>query len=141
MPWFARPVLEPGLGHAGIRYLWEGRDLGGLRASAPDDERHCALSTPGFRAYARQMGTPGFAAAVERLILEAREAPAAFMCAERDPAECHRSLLADLLVHRGGAVEHLLGPGIARAHRLSPAFRMHAGAPLYDRLSQRELDL
>ena len=62
------------------------------------------------------------------------------MCAEREPAQCHRSLIADWLCVHGHEVMHLIEPGEARAHQLHPALRVHEGRLRYDtRADQPEL--
>jgi hypothetical protein len=50
----------------------------------------------------------------------ARDATVAVMCAEAVPWRCHRSLLADALFARGVVVEHIVGKGRTRPHRLTP---------------------
>jgi uncharacterized protein (DUF488 family) len=52
------------------------------------------------------------------------------MCAEGDPARCHRRLLADALVARGHDVVHLLGPGQTRPHVLHPDARVGDGGAI-----------
>jgi uncharacterized protein (DUF488 family) len=53
------------------------------------------------------------------------------MCAEAVPWRCHRSLLADALLARGVRVAHILGPGPAQPHRLTPFARLTAGRVSY----------
>ena len=139
-PWLDRRRLEPAISEAGMGYLWEGADLGGLRPPRAQDRRHCGLAEPPFRAYARHMGTARFRAALRRLVDAAALAPTAMMCAERDPERCHRSLIADRLVMQGCAVEHIVRPGESRLHRVHPALRLEGEIPLYDRLGQAEFD-
>jgi uncharacterized protein (DUF488 family) len=50
--------------------------------------------------------------------LAARPERVCIMCAESDPAACHRSHIADWLAARGHGVVHLLAPGRAREHAL-----------------------
>ena len=89
---FRRGALAAWLPEAGIEYIWMGDTLGGLRAGG----------------YARWMRTPEFAAGLMRLEDLARERPTAFMCAERDPARCHRRYIAAALRDRGWDVHHLI---------------------------------
>ena len=42
--------------------------------------------------------------------------PVCIMCAESDPAECHRSFISDWLVAQGQRVVHLLDVGKQREH-------------------------
>jgi hypothetical protein len=57
-------------------------------------------------------------AALEGLIAWAREQPTAVLCAESLWWRCHRRLIADQLVARGGCVLHILNAGPAEPHRL-----------------------
>ena len=42
--------------------------------------------------------------------------PVCIMCAESNPADCHRLFISDWLVSRGHQVVHLLGLGERREH-------------------------
>jgi uncharacterized protein (DUF488 family) len=58
---------------------------------------------------------------VATLLTLAQGRRTAVMCAEAVPWRCHRSLLADALVVRGVAVEHITGPGTRRRrHEVTP---------------------
>jgi uncharacterized protein (DUF488 family) len=48
----------------------------------------------------------------------------ALLCAEAVPWRCHRSLIADALLARGVVVQHVVGPGRTRPHRLTPFARV-----------------
>lgn len=129
-PQFNRDRLAEALAAAGIAYRWEGRDLGGLRRPVAGSP-HVALE-PGLRGFADHMTSAAFRAAMFRLVgLAARERPA-LMCAERDPLQCHRKLIADALVAAGTRVVHLLERGSTVEHRLDPRSRQHAGQLVYD---------
>jgi uncharacterized protein (DUF488 family) len=130
-PQFARPALEISLAQAGVRYLWEGRALGGRRSPAADSP-HLALKDSPFRAYADHMMTAAFRDGLERLVESARGERTAFMCAERLPSECHRSLISDVLTARGIAVRHIVGAGGAGPHALHPGARRNGGSIVYD---------
>lgn len=139
-PQFARAALEASLAAVGIRYVWEGKALGGRRKPAKDTP-HVALKNPGFRAYADYMMTREFRAGLARLIDLGREAPAAIMCAERLPWQCHRWLISDSLVAGGEGVVHLVNPGSEQLHILSAAVRLRNGNLIYDGEMQGELKL
>ncbi len=68
---FGRDALEAALATHGIAYSWRGEVLGGRTTIAVDD--------------------PTFAAALVSVISDASCNPIALMCAEGDPADCHRS--------------------------------------------------
>ena len=57
---------------------------------------------------------------LDELLALASEKRVVLMCAEAVPWRCHRSLLADAITARGGAVWHLTALGSARPHRLTP---------------------
>lgn len=133
-PWFNRGRLEAALDEAGIAYAWEGEDLGGRRPQGlADAERHPALDEPGLRAYASHMETTAFRGAVDRLLATPGE-QTAIMCAEADPAHCHRALIADYLeAVRHRAVSHIMGPGCQQRHAVHPGARAVGGLLRYDR--------
>lgn len=139
-PQFAAEALAEALVEAGLEYRLEGRDLGGFRRPAPES-RHSALADDALRGYADHMESAGFRAALERLLAAGREARTAFLCAERFPADCHRSLLADALVARGAAVLHLIDPGRAEPHVLSRMARREGERLVYDAGRGRQLTL
>lgn len=137
-PHFSREALEERLRRADIEYRWYGATLGGLRASRPDSP-HRAL-TEGFRGYAEHMGTDAFCAALDLLEAWGGQQPTALLCAEKLPAACHRSLIADALLLRGCTVLHILDHRQAEVHRLHPAARPDAALGLcYDRGTSQPL--
>ena len=138
-PHFGRAALEKSLGEAGVRYVWEGKALGGRRAPAGGSP-HVALANPQFRAYADHMMTEVFREALERLVQAGREERTAFMCAERLPSECHRSLIADALAARGLAVAHIVTAGGVQPHALSARARRTDHGIVYDAGAQLPLE-
>ena len=54
------------------------------------------------------------------------------MCAEKLPAQCHRSLIADYLVLKGVNVVHLIEAEDTREHLLNPHARTESGKLVYD---------
>lgn len=139
-PQFARESLECSLADAGIRYVWEGKALGGRRKSGKNSP-HVALRNPGFRAYADYMADGTFREGLARLIGLGSAPPAAIMCAERLPWKCHRYLLADSLVARGVRVLHLMGPGQCKEHALNRLARSDGEQLVYDAGEQPQLEL
>jgi uncharacterized protein (DUF488 family) len=139
-PQFGRAALERSMKETGIRYVWEGKSLGGRRGAVAGSP-HLALADPGLRAYADYMATAAFRDGVKRLLGLGRAARTAVMCAERLPARCHRSFIADSLVAAGERVVHLIGAGTALEHALHPAARLREGRLVYDGAAQGELKL
>jgi uncharacterized protein (DUF488 family) len=73
-----------------------------------------------FAAYAAHTRTPEFAAAIDEVLTEAREAVVAVMCSEFVWWRCHRRLIADVAVlGRGVPVEHVMPDGRLVPHRPS----------------------
>ena len=123
VPWTAKAALAKALRDKGIAYE-HFEDLGGFRKALPDSV-NTAWRNVGFRGYADYMTSTEFSAALDRLIAVAAEQRTAIMCAEAVPWKCHRSLLSDALVARGVRVIHILSPGKAQDHRLTPFARVH----------------
>ena len=87
-----------------------------------------------FRGYADWMAGAEFAAALARLEALAAGARTAVLCAEALWWRCHRRLVADALVARGHAVEHLAPDGRLTPHALTPfAVVSPAGGLTYPR--------
>lgn len=129
-PHFGYGPLGAALQAQGIAYEWQGRALGGRR-HAGDANRHDGLEEPAFRAYAEHMESAEFREATQALVASAQAGRSCIVCAERDPARCHRSLIADWLVAHGHRVVHLIDPGASRAHALHEALNVDAGVLHY----------
>lgn len=138
-PSYNRNTLSLSCEDEGIAYVWFGRELGGLR-SEKADSRHCAL-TSGFRGYADHMASRLFLEGIDRLTAVARTQPVAIMCAEREPSQCHRSMIADYLSLRGWQITHLLAPQQSIRHTLNRLARSEENTPIYDLLDQEQLNL
>jgi uncharacterized protein (DUF488 family) len=117
-PQFNRETLAAFLDARGIGYRWF-EELGGRRAgSPPESSPNLGIRNTGFRGYADYAGTTGFRDALDALIEWAGEAPTAILCAETLWWRCHRRMIADQLVARGGSVHHIFGDGSVEPHRL-----------------------
>jgi uncharacterized protein (DUF488 family) len=121
-PQFEGKALARALSAAGIGYAHLAA-LGGLRRPRKDSPNGAWRNTS-FRGYADHMQTPQFEEGLCQLRALAREGPVAVMCAEAVPWRCHRSLLADALHARGVVVEHIVGRGRTRPHRVTPFARI-----------------
>jgi uncharacterized protein (DUF488 family) len=129
-PQFEGPALARSLARAGIAYVHL-PDLGGLRHARKGSEENAAWRNASFRGYADHMQTPEFEAGLVQLRALAGDGPVAVMCAEAVPWRCHRSLLADALLARGVVVEHIVGRGRTRPHRLTPFARLEGRRVTY----------
>lgn len=102
-PQFGRERLKQSLSAAGIGYAWEGAALGG--------------KPPGDGNYETVAARADFGDALDRLIDRARTSTLCLMCAEKEPLDCHRTVLVSRrLAERGAAVEHLQADGTIRPH-------------------------
>lgn len=139
-PHFSKAALNDALEAHCISYAWQGKELGGRRRPRPES-RHHALTNASFRAYADQMETAEFSAAIDALIDEGGRTKLAVMCAERLPWQCHRYLISDYLVMRGASVVHLIAPAKSQTHQLNRIARVDQGMVIYDRGSQIGLEI
>jgi uncharacterized protein (DUF488 family) len=105
-PQFGKAALAQTLANHAIEYVFLGRELGGR----PDGAEY--YRSDGSVDYERRAQAPDFNAGVERLVTLARERRTAFMCAEEDPARCHRRLLVTPALKRASiTVVHVRGDG------------------------------
>ena len=123
-PQFGRDVLAVALAARGIRYGHIGA-LGGRRAVAAGSPNG-GWEVAAFQGYADHMATAEFAAGLARLEALAAATPTAVMCAEALWWQCHRRLVADALVARGWAVDHIRADGRLDAHVPTPFLAVDA---------------
>lgn len=133
-PQFDEHNLRQALEQAGLTYHWAGRQLGGM-CKGQVNSRHTALEN-GLRDFADYMDTPQFKQAASQITRLAKQDDAALLCAEADPNQCHRSLVADFLTLQGTEVLHLLWPAGQQLHHLRPEARRESAALVYDRRTQ-----
>jgi uncharacterized protein (DUF488 family) len=102
-PQFGRERLATSLAAAGIAYAWEGYALGGKPKSGGG--------------YDEAAARPEFKDAIGRLIADRANTTLCLMCAEKEPMDCHRTVLVSRrLAERGVPVEHLLADGTVTPH-------------------------
>ena len=117
-PQFNQETLPQALLAAGIGYIHLA-ELGGLRHTRADSPNK-AWRNASFRGFADYMQTDDFNAGLVQLLGLAGQGQVALMCAEAVPWRCHRSLIADALVVRGIAVEHITSVRQRHLHTLTP---------------------
>ena len=140
LPHFSGDSLRAAMDSVGITYHWAGRKLGGMRKPHPDS-RHLALEAQGLRGYADYMETSEFETAVRQLMALAGHDLTALLCAERQPEQCHRSLIADYLTLNGASLVHLTASAEQREHQLRPEARRESATLIYDRHCSFSLNL
>ena len=118
-PQFNREALAASLAEAGIAYQ-HFPGLGGRRSARLPDSPNGAWRALSFNAYADHLQSAEFQADVDRLAALAASQRTAIMCAEALPFQCHRRIIADVLVARGWQVQHLLSPERVDDHVLTP---------------------
>jgi uncharacterized protein (DUF488 family) len=102
VPHFGRERLQEFLRAQGLRYLYMGDVLGGRPAGAE------FYNAEGHVRYDLVAESPAFVSGLDRLIEGAGKYRVAVMCAEENPAHCHRHLLIGrALASRGVDVFHI----------------------------------
>ena len=110
-PQFNREELRGVLQAEGICYVFLGNQLGGRSG---DD--WCTVNNR-IR-YDLLAQTDSFRTGIARVIEGAESFRIALMCAEKDPLDCHRTILvARELTKRGRSVQHILIDGSLETHR------------------------
>lgn len=128
-PQFRKEKLQAALGEAGIRYVFLGEELG-ARSKDP-----ACYDESGRASYARLAATDLFRRGIERLLTGMQDHRIAIMCAEREPLDCHRTILVARELEKAGApISHILADGSLESHR-------HAMERLASSLKLTETDL
>ncbi len=110
-PQFNKSALERDLKLEGIKYVFLGRELG-ARSNDP------SCYEDGRVRYSRLVDTDQFRLGIARVMRGTHMHQIALMCAEREPLECHRTLLVSRVLHEQGvSVVHILGDGGLETHR------------------------
>ena len=109
-PQFNKVELAASLRHQGVGYVFLGRELG-ARSSDPD----CYVD--GRVQYGRLAQAAEFKAGLARVWDGAQSARIALMCTEKDPLDCHRTVLvARRLADEGAQILHVRAEGLIEPH-------------------------
>ena len=109
-PQFNRGRISAALRDAGIKYAFFGRELG-----ARADDPSCYVN--GKVSYSKLASRNEFRGAVARLLKGAIDHRIALVCAEKEPLECHRSILVSQELSKAGCeVQHIHHDGSLEAH-------------------------
>lgn len=109
-PHFNRDSLANALKTSGIEYLFMGDELGG-RSTNP------ACYDAGHIRYDRVAATASFQSGLEHVVRGSAKNCIALMCSEKEPLDCHRTLLvAQALDENGIKVAHIHANGELETH-------------------------
>jgi len=109
-PQFNREELKASLLKGGIRYVFLGKELG-----ARSEDPNCYEN--GRVMYDRLAETALFRQGLNRLQDGVKNYRIALMCAEKEPLECHRTILVARYIYELGLdVQHILADGKLESH-------------------------
>lgn len=127
-PQYNRESLKRALTDAGICYVFLGKELG---ARSNDS----SVYQNGKVQYHELARAPLFQQGIARVIEGAKTHGVALMCAEKEPLDCHRTILvARELAGRGIDIQHILADGSLESHE-------HAMCRLMDELGIPSQDM
>ena len=110
-PQFRREKLQASLAEVGIQYVFLGEELG-ARSQDP-----ACYGADGRVSYARLARTDLFRSGIQRLKAGMAQHRISLMCAEREPLDCHRTILVSReLAREGVSVAHILSDGSIETH-------------------------
>jgi uncharacterized protein (DUF488 family) len=132
-PQYGQAQLFSSLEEQGIRAVWR-EGLGGRR-TAHKNSINMGWQNEGFRGYADYMQTPEFADQIDWLMGQQALSNVVVMCAEALPWRCHRSLIADAVLARGGVVEDIFvlpdGRSSRKPHTMTRFAQVNDGRVFY----------
>ena len=109
-PQFNKETLKKKLNGANIAYVFLGRELG-----ARSDDNSCYVGNT--VSYEKLAQTPLFRRGIQRLEDGSNRYKVALMCSERDPIECHRTILiSKILSEKNFEVNHIIKNGKLETH-------------------------
>jgi uncharacterized protein (DUF488 family) len=104
-PQFNKERLAASLAEHHIAYVFLGKELG-----ARSDDPSCYEG--GKVQYQRLAATALFQSGIQRVLIGAGKYRLALMCAEKEPLDCHRTLLVTRALEKAGAsIGHILSDG------------------------------
>ena len=107
---FNQDALKATLKAQGVEYVFLGRELGARR-----EEAECYID--GQAVYERIAELPIFRDGLRRIATGAGDRTIALMCAEKEPLDCHRTILICRHLQRMGLrVRHILADGSVEEH-------------------------
>ncbi len=111
LPHFNLAALKSALPNAGISYVFLGRELG-----ARPDNPNCYVQ--GKAMYENIAATELFSQGIDRVVKGSQNYTIALMCAEKDPIDCHRTILVcNHLRQFDLDINHILRDGNLQSHQ------------------------
>ena len=124
-PQFDQDEIGPTLRHEGIRYVFLGKELG-----ARSEDPQCYVA--GKVQYDRLVKTGPFKRGIDRVLRGSDNYVLALMCAEKEPTDCHRTILVGKrLVELGFDIVHILANGESEPNKTTVE-RLRRMAGLHD---------
>lgn len=109
-PYFNRESIQSSLKKESIEYLFLGDSIGGR-------SKDRSVFQDGQVVYARLAEKPEYQNGIRRVIEGSTRYSIALMCSEKEPLDCHRTLLvSQSLVDSGAQVTHIHADGKAESH-------------------------
>jgi uncharacterized protein (DUF488 family) len=109
-PQFNKDALAAALRAVGIEYMFLGKELGGR----PDD---LSCYEDGRVSFQRVAEREEFKRGIEHLAADASKCNIALMCAEKDPLQCHRTILVSRNLKKHNVqIKHILADGGIEEH-------------------------
>lgn len=134
-PQFSQKALATSLKDAGIEYWFLGDALG-ARPTDPDCWEDGRVS------YARIARSAAFQEAIHDLIEDSHGKRIALMCAEKEPLDCHRTILVGrALAKRDTELHHIHADGRIEPHAALEDRLLHVAKEQVDLLSSRDAAL
>ena len=134
-PQFSQKALVASLKDAGIEYWFLGDALG----ARPKDP---GCYEGGKASYARIASTAAFQEAIHALIEASHAKSIALMCAEKEPLDCHRTILVGrALSQRDPDLAHIHADGRIESHAELEERLLHVAKEHVDLLSSRDAAL
>ena len=134
-PQFSQKALTASLKDAGIEYWFLGDALGARPTDADCYE-------DGKASYARIAATAAFQEAIRALIDQSHAKRIALMCAEKEPLDCHRTVLVGrALAQRDTELAHIHADGRIEPHAVLEERLLHLAKEKVDLLNDRDAAL
>ena len=101
-PQFNKNIIQEKLIHSGIEYIFLGKELG----ARPEYKDYYVNNKVSFD---KLKSSTSFKKGISRLFAEAKNKNIAIMCSEKEPINCHRSILISrVLEEQGVKVKHII---------------------------------